>query len=85
MISAPCSRSPLTILGEESPGSNIWGWFGLILRAKFKFIYDKNYPKILVLEMGVDKPKDLEYLLSFIKPKVILRNSIERNFISIHT
>ncbi|MBU2595362.1 UDP-N-acetylmuramoyl-tripeptide--D-alanyl-D-alanine ligase [Patescibacteria group bacterium] len=67
---------PLTIIGEESPGSNLLGWIILFFRALKNFIYDKDYPKILVLEMGVDKPRDLDYLLSFIKPKIAVITSI---------
>lgn len=68
--------APLTILGSESAGANIWGWIIIFLRALKKLIYDSNYPKVLVLELGVDKPNDLEYLLSFIKPKIAVITSI---------
>jgi len=68
--------TPLTIIGEESPGSNLFGWIILFFRALKNFIYDKDYPKILVLEMGVDKPGDLDYLLSFVRPKIVVITSI---------
>lgn len=67
---------PLTIMGEESPGSNIIGWVVLFFRALINLIYDKDYPSILILEMGVDKPADLDYLLGFIKPKIAVITSI---------
>lgn len=67
---------PLTIMGEESPGAKIFGWLIIFFRAIINLIYDKDYPKILILEMGVDKPKDLEYLLSFIKPRIAIITSI---------
>lgn len=67
---------PLTIMGEESPGSKIFGWVIIFFRAIKRLIYDKNYPEILVLELGVDKPNDLEYLLGFIKPKIAVITSI---------
>lgn len=59
---------PLSILGFESPGKNILGWALLFLEG-FKMLIKKNsfYPEILVLEMGVDKPGDMDYLNSIVK------------------
>lgn len=67
---------PLTIIGEESPGANIFGWIVLGFKAIGKLIYNKNYPRVLILELGVDKPDDLDYLLGFIKPKIAVITSI---------
>lgn len=54
---------PLTIIGIESPGKNIFGWFTVFLKAWSLFlIKDKDYPQVLVLEMGVDRPGDMDYL-----------------------
>lgn len=62
---------PLTIIGAKSPGSNIFGWLGVFLSAlKIIILGKKNYPEILVLEMGVDRPGDLDYLCSLAKPKI---------------
>lgn len=62
---------PLTVLGEESGGKSIFRWAKIFLAAfRLLFFKDKNYPKILVLEMGADKPGDIAYLTNFIKPKV---------------
>lgn len=63
---------PLTIIGvDKTPGKSVWGWLAVILKAK-KLIFkrDKNYPEILVLEMGADKPGDIEYLTEFAPCKV---------------
>lgn len=61
---------PLTIIGRESPGSNIFGWFLVFFRGFLGFFYQKNYPEVLVLEFGVDRPNDLDYLLGFVKPDI---------------
>jgi len=62
---------PLTILGEQGAGKNIFGWIIIFLRAIFLIlIKSKNYPQILILECGVDKPGDMDYLLSIVKPLV---------------
>lgn len=62
---------PLTIIGEKSPGRSVFGWLMVFCRAcKLILITDKNYPKILVLEMGVDRPGDMDYLTSIAKCKI---------------
>jgi len=62
---------PLTIIGRESGGRNIFKWILVFLyAAKLIFLKDKNYPKILVLEMGVDHPGDMDYLLKIVKPDI---------------
>lgn len=54
---------PLTIIGLKSPGKNVLGWLGVFLRALgLILIRDKDYPQVLVLEMGVDRPGDMDYL-----------------------
>ena len=56
---------PLTIIGQESPGRDLFGWAKVFWRAlRLYLIRDKNYPQVLVLEMGVDRPGDMAYLTS---------------------
>lgn len=63
---------PLTIIGvEKNPRKSVWGWVKVFLQAKKLIIRrDKNYPEVLVLEMGADKPGDIEYLTDFAPCKV---------------
>jgi len=62
--------APLTVIGSESPGKSILGWFFVFWKAlKLILIQDKNYPKILILEMGVDRPGDMDYLNKIAKSK----------------
>ena len=63
--------APLVFLGVDEPGHDFKGWF-LILIKGIKLILkrDKNYPEIIVMEMAADKPGDIEYLTSFIKPHI---------------
>lgn len=62
---------PLAIIGAKSAGKNIFGWIAIFARAKkLIFFKDKKYPKLLVLELAVDKPQDMDYLLDFVKPKI---------------
>ncbi|MCG2692872.1 UDP-N-acetylmuramoyl-tripeptide--D-alanyl-D-alanine ligase [Candidatus Parcubacteria bacterium] len=67
---------PLAIIGKESPNKSVFGWLGVFLKAlSLILIGSRKYPKILVLEMGADKPGDIGYLLKII-PKKLLRIGI---------
>lgn len=57
---------PLTILNARSPGRNPWLWLGLILKAKLNLLAGK-YPQVLVLEMGADRPGDIDYLTGIVE------------------
>ncbi|MEA3463887.1 MAG: UDP-N-acetylmuramoyl-tripeptide--D-alanyl-D-alanine ligase [Patescibacteria group bacterium] len=62
---------PLTIINADSPGKSMIGWMIVFFKAlKLILLKDKDYPKILVLEMGVDRPGDMKYLNSIVKCKV---------------
>lgn len=63
---------PLSVLGLESGGGGFAKW-GLVLFRALGVIYlgrKKDYPEILVLEMGADRPGDIKYLVDFLKPEV---------------
>lgn len=62
---------PLTILGARNAGRSVSGWANVIFRGIWGLIWKlKSYPQILVLEYGIDKPKDMDYLLSIARPDV---------------
>ena len=62
---------PLTVIGADSPRKSLIGWILVFLKAsKLIFFKDKNYPKILILEMGIDRPGDMDYLLKIAKPDI---------------
>lgn len=68
---------PLTIIGHESAGRSLSGWLSVFARAwRLIFITDKNYPEILVLEMGVDRPGDMAYLCSIVTPEVGIETAV---------
>lgn len=55
---------PLTIIGSESGGASPVAWLKIIAKAvNLLFSTQKDYPEILVLEMGADKPGDIAYLV----------------------
>ncbi len=62
---------PLGILGLESAGRSSMGWLRVLLRARrIARGKDKNFPKTLVLEYGVDKKGDMDHLLSITRPLI---------------
>lgn len=59
---------PLTILGTESGGRNPLKWLAVFVHALRLILWrDKNYPELLVLELGADHPGDTDYLLTFVE------------------
>lgn len=68
---------PLTIIGHESAGRSLSGWLSVFAKAwRLILITDKNYPEILVLEMGVDRPGDMAYLCSIATPEVGIETAV---------
>lgn len=68
---------PLTIIGEESAGKCLLGWIKIFLKALRLFlIKDANYPEVLVLEMGIDRPGDMIYLCSIVTPEVGIETAV---------
>jgi UDP-N-acetylmuramoyl-tripeptide--D-alanyl-D-alanine ligase len=66
---------PLAILEQDSGFSSAVKWSGILLRAFWNAFFGGRNIQIIVLEMGVDKPGDMDKLLKIIKPQVgILTN-----------
>jgi UDP-N-acetylmuramoyl-tripeptide--D-alanyl-D-alanine ligase len=62
---------PLTIIGEKTAGRNVFGWIKILFKGFLLSVLRlKNFPEVLILELGVDKPGDMGYLVSFLKPNV---------------
>lgn len=57
---------PLTILNLEA-GNNVVGWGIVILKGLWLTIWRKRYyPEILILEVGIDRPGDMDYIKDFV-------------------
>lgn len=52
---------PLTIINERSGEKNPLAWLLVFIKATIKLIY-ADYPQVLVLELGTDRPGDIGYL-----------------------
>lgn len=62
---------PLAILDDESGGRFLGRWVAVFWRAaNLVILGDKNYPEILVLEMGADRPGDIEKLCAIAPPDI---------------
>lgn len=61
---------PLTIIGAPSGGRSLFGW----LRVFGVWLWDVtiawNYPRVLVLEFGIDQVGDMAYLVSIAQPQM---------------
>jgi UDP-N-acetylmuramoyl-tripeptide--D-alanyl-D-alanine ligase len=61
---------PLTVFNLKTGGNSILKWITKFIKILWMIIFRVKYPDFLVLEMGADKPGDIEYLLDFVKHKV---------------
>ncbi len=69
---------PLVIIGVETGWLNPFIWLSNILKG-FKLILSPkklNYPAWLVLEMGVERPGDIDSLVSWIKPDIVVLTAL---------
>ncbi len=69
---------PLTILGDDlAAGKNIFVWLSIFLRALKNLLFtDKKYPQVLILEMGADRPGNIDYLVDIAPPHIAVITAI---------
>ncbi|MFA6305481.1 MAG: UDP-N-acetylmuramoyl-tripeptide--D-alanyl-D-alanine ligase [Candidatus Gracilibacteria bacterium] len=65
----------LTILDIPSGYSSALTWSWLLLKAAFNSLF-KDHSEILLLEYGVDKPKDMDFLTSVARPDIAIMTNI---------
>lgn len=63
---------PLTIIGARNPWTNPLKWMKVFLDGIELLVLPSHYPKLLVLEVGADRPGDLSRILRFITPDVVV-------------
>lgn len=66
----------LSILGLDHYGRNIFKWAFALVKTWIVLRGSVSFPKILVLEYGIDHPGDMDYLLSIAKPDVVVITAI---------
>jgi UDP-N-acetylmuramoyl-tripeptide--D-alanyl-D-alanine ligase len=67
----------LTILHQESGFSSAGQWMKTLLRGFIRAFFVRDRYDFLVLEMGVDKPGDMDFLTSVVKPDYALITAIK--------
>jgi UDP-N-acetylmuramoyl-tripeptide--D-alanyl-D-alanine ligase len=72
---------PLTIIGAKSGSGSPWGWFKVFIFWLGVIIFPVRYPKILILEMGADRPGDIQYLISFAKCRIGIVTEVAQSHI----
>ncbi len=63
---------PLTILGEESGWGSVGRWLRVFWEGIGLIILKTHYPKILVLEVGADRPGDIARISRWLKPDTVV-------------
>lgn len=61
---------PLSILGLSSGWSNPLIWLKNIVDGLFIAAFSRRYPKVLVLEAGIDRPGDMANLTKWLRPNI---------------
>lgn len=63
---------PLTVLGLRNAWSNPFLWIKNIIDGFFLVLSPSNYPEVLILEMGVDRPGDMAKHCEWVTPDVVV-------------
>ncbi len=71
---------PLAVLFLPSGYSSIFKWADILLAGTYISFFERKFPKILVLEARAQKKGDMKYLLSIIKPMIVVISDISGNF-----
>jgi UDP-N-acetylmuramoyl-tripeptide--D-alanyl-D-alanine ligase len=61
---------PLTVLGLNNGWNNPFLWLKNIVDGFFTLLFSKDYPKVLVLEAGIDRPGDMSALTKWVRPNI---------------
>lgn len=65
----------LTILDIESGFSSATKWTWYLIKGAFNSCF-KDYSEVMLLEMGVDKPGDMDFLTSVVTPDIVVLTNI---------
>jgi UDP-N-acetylmuramoyl-tripeptide--D-alanyl-D-alanine ligase len=63
---------PFTIFGVKNPWSNPLAWLAVYKEALALLLFPNHYPKLLVLEVGADRPGDLMKILHIALPDAVV-------------
>lgn len=63
---------PITVLGLHNAWGNPILWAKNIIDGFFIAFFSKQYPAVLVLEMGIDRPGDMERMAKWVSPDIVV-------------
>ncbi len=63
---------PFTIIGVKNPWKNIFAWLRVFQEAFTLLLLPNHYPKMLILEVGADKPGDIINVLRMVTPDMVV-------------
>jgi UDP-N-acetylmuramoyl-tripeptide--D-alanyl-D-alanine ligase len=63
---------PLTIIGAKNPWDDAGAWIATIVQALGLILLPHDYPRLLVLEVGADRPGDLWRILKIASPDAVV-------------
>jgi UDP-N-acetylmuramoyl-tripeptide--D-alanyl-D-alanine ligase len=63
---------PLTVLGLSNAWNNPLLWMRNLVDGLLTALFSSDYPKVLVLEAGIDRPGDMSRLTSWIQPDIVV-------------
>ncbi|QQS22629.1 hypothetical protein IPM19_03280 [bacterium] len=67
---------PFAILGVDTPGRNPVKWLWVFAKGYLMLWFGVSVPQVMVLEMGVDKPGDMDYLVNIARPDIAVVTNI---------
>lgn len=73
---------PAAIIGIQSPGRSVLRWGGALVHVLAILLRLERYPEVLILEMGVDQPGDMDYLLGIVRPDVAVLTRIAESHLA---
>ena len=63
---------PLVVLDITGGGSSVLAWVAVVIAAFLKTVFVQSFPKLLVVELGVDAPGDMARLLQLVHPQALI-------------
>ena len=67
---------PLAIIGDFHRTGGAFFWMGVVIKGLGMIFRKVDYPEILVLEYGADKPGDIDYLTDIAQPDIAIITGI---------
>lgn len=71
---------PLSILRLPSGYGSYRDWLP-VLAQSIKAVWQKDYPRYIVLELGISKPGDMKHLLSIVSPGISVITDITQRYL----